>query len=82
MHTLAVYVREARAQVLATWRTPQFMIPSVILPLLFYGLMGLGLSKGREPVAHMMLANYVIFAAIAPAMFGFGAAVAAEREAA
>jgi ABC-2 type transport system permease protein len=29
----------------------------------------------------MMLANYVIFAAIAPAMFGFGAAVAAEREA-
>lgn len=81
MHTLAVYVREARAQVLATWRTPQFMIPSVILPLLFYGVMGLGLSKGREPVAHMMLANYVIFAAIAPAMFGFGAAVAAEREA-
>jgi uncharacterized protein YxjI len=28
-----------------------------------------------------MLANYVIFASIAPAMFGFGAAVAAEREA-
>jgi ABC-2 type transport system permease protein len=81
MHTLAVYAREARAQVLATWRTPQFMVPSVILPLLFYGVMGLGLSKGREPVAHMMLANYVIFAAIAPAMFGFGAAVAAEREA-
>lgn len=81
MHTLAVYFREARAQVLATWRTPQFMIPSVILPLLFYGVMGLGLSKGREPIAHMMLANYVIFAAIAPAMFGFGAAVAAEREA-
>lgn len=33
MHTLAVYLREARAQVLATWRTPQFMVPSVILPL-------------------------------------------------
>jgi len=81
MHTLAIYLREARAQVLATWRTPQFMVPSVILPLLFYGVMGLGLSKGREPVAHMMLANYVIFAAIAPAMFGFGATVAAEREA-
>ena len=81
MHMMAVYFREARAQVLATWRTPQFMIPSVILPLLFYGVMGLGLSKGREPVAHFMLANYVIFAAIAPAMFGFGAAVAAEREA-
>lgn len=81
MHTLAVYLREARAQVLATWRTPQFMVPSVILPLLFYGVMGLGLSRGREEIAHMMLANYVIFAAIAPAMFGFGAGVAAEREA-
>lgn len=81
MHTLFVYIREARAQVVATWRTPQFLIPSVALPLLFYGVMGLGLSKGREEVAHFMLANYVIFAAIAPAMFGFGAAVAAEREA-
>jgi ABC-2 type transport system permease protein len=81
MHTIAVYIREARAQVFATWRTPQFLIPSVALPLLFYGVMGLGLSKGREEVAHFMLANYVIFAAIAPAMFGFGAAVAAEREA-
>lgn len=81
MRTIAVYVREARAQILATWRTPQFLIPSVALPLLFYGVMGLGLSKGREEVAHFMLANYVIFASIAPAMFGFGAAVAAEREA-
>ncbi|KQV57799.1 MULTISPECIES: ABC transporter permease [unclassified Caulobacter] len=81
MHTLLVYVREARAQIVSTWHTPQFLIPSVALPLLFYGVMGLGLSKGREEIAHMMLANYVIFAAIAPAMFGFGAAVAAEREA-
>ncbi len=81
MHTLLVYVREARAQIVSTWRTPQFLIPSVALPLLFYGVMGLGLSKGREEIAHMMLAHYVIFAAIAPAMFGFGAAVAAEREA-
>lgn len=81
LHTLAIYGREARAQILSTARTPQFVIPSVILPLLFYGVMGLGLSKGREEVAHFMLANYVIFAAIAPAMFGFGAAVAAEREA-
>jgi ABC-2 type transport system permease protein len=81
LHALAVYGREARAQILSTARTPQFVIPSVALPLLFYGVLGLGLSKGHEEVAHMMLANYVIFAAIAPAMFGFGAAVAAEREA-
>ena len=81
LHTLAVYGREARAQIVSTARTPQFVIPSVALPLLFYGVLGLGLSKGHEEVAHMMLANYVIFASIAPAMFGFGAAVAAEREA-
>ena len=81
LHTLAVYGREARAQIISTARTPQFVIPSLALPLLFYGVMGLGLSKGHEEVAHVMLANYVIFASIAPAMFGFGAAVAAEREA-
>lgn len=81
LHTLAVYGREARAQIVSTVRTPQFVVPSVVLPMLFYGVMGLGLSKGREEVAHFMLANYVIFAAIAPAMFGFGAGVAAEREA-
>lgn len=81
LQTLSVYGREARAQIVSTARTPQFVIPSVVLPLLFYGVMGLGLSKGREEVARFMLANYVIFAAIAPAMFGFGAGVAAEREA-
>ena len=80
-HTLVVYGREARTQILSTWRTPQFLIPSLALPLLFYGVIGLGLSHGHEEAAHAMLANYVIFASIAPAMFGFGAAVAAEREA-
>ena len=65
LHLAAVYGREARTQIVSTWRTPQFLIPSVALPLLFYGVMGLGLSKGREEVAHFMLANYVIFASIA-----------------
>lgn len=80
VHTLAVYGRETRAQIVSTWRTPQFLVPSVALPILFYGVMGLGLSHGREESARFMLANYVIFAAIAPSMFGFGAAVATERE--
>jgi ABC-2 type transport system permease protein len=79
-HTLAVYGRETRAQVVSTWRTPQFLAPSILLPLLFYGIMGLGLNHGREEAARYMLATYVIFASIAPAMFGFGAAVATERE--
>jgi ABC-2 type transport system permease protein len=80
VHALAVYGRETRAQVLSTWRTPQFLVPSIALPLLFYGVMGLGLAHGHKDAARFMLANYVIFAAIAPSMFGFGAAVAAERE--
>ena len=63
-HTLAVYGREARTQILSTWRTPQFLIPSLALPLLFYGVIGLGLSHGHEEAAHAMLANYVIFASI------------------
>ena len=80
-HTLAVYGREARAQVLTTLRTPQFLVPSVILPVMFYAMFGVVLAHGRREVSQALLATYAIFAAVGPAMFGFGAGVAAEREA-
>jgi len=51
MHTLLVYIREARAQIVSTWRTPQFIIPSVALPLLFYLVEGSGLKGMRARLA-------------------------------
>jgi ABC-2 type transport system permease protein len=79
-HTLMIYAREARLQILAALRTPQFLIPSVALPIGFYALFGIGLAKGNVQMSAWLLATYAIFAAIGPSMFGFGVYVATERE--
>ena len=80
-HKIAVYGREARAQILTTLRTPQFLVPSVVLPVMFYAMFGVVLAHGHREVSQALLATYAIFAAVGPALFGFGAGVAAEREA-
>ena len=79
-HILALYRREAWAQVLSTLRTPQFLIPSIALPVSFYAIFGVAFAKGNAGAAQWLLATYAIFAAIGPSMFGFGANVATERE--
>lgn len=81
LHQLAIYGREARAQILTTLRTPQFLVPSVLLPVMFFTMFGVTFAHGHRELTHHLLATYAIFAAIGPAMFGFGAGVAAEREA-
>ena len=80
-HQFAVYGREARAQILTTLRTPQFLVPSALLPVMFYAMFGVAFAHGHREVTQWLLATYAIFAAVGPAMFGFGAGVAAEREA-
>jgi ABC-2 type transport system permease protein len=76
-----IYRREAWAQILATLRTPQFLIPSVALPVTFYAIFGIAFANGNPAASQWLLATYAIFAAIGPAMFGFGAGIATEREA-
>ncbi len=77
----ALWAREARAQILSLLRTPQFLAPSLLLPVTFYSVFGIALPQGRGHAAAYLLATYAVFAAIGPALFGFGAGVAAEREA-
>ena len=79
--TFAVYGREARAQILTTFRTPQFLVPSVLLPVMFFAMFGVAFARGHQEVTQWLLATYAVFAAVGPAIFGFGAGVAAEREA-
>jgi ABC-2 type transport system permease protein len=78
---LSIYRREAIAQILSTWRMPQFLIPSVALPVTFYAIFGVAFGKGSLAATQWLLATYAIFAAIGPSMFGFGSGVATEREA-
>jgi ABC-2 type transport system permease protein len=76
-----VWRRECLAEVKRSWRLPQFLLPTVLTPAAFYGLFTLAIAKSPSPAAAVAsLAGYGVFAAIGPALFGFGAGVAMERE--
>ncbi|MFG6283514.1 ABC transporter permease [Sphingomonas sp. S6] len=76
-----VWLREAIAELKRTSRLPQFLVPTVLTPAAFYGLFTLAVAKSPSPeYALATLAGYGVFAATGPALFGFGAGVAMERE--
>lgn len=75
-----VYLREAKAEVLKSWRLPQFAIPSILLPPAFYALFTFGMARGDAAAATQMVATFGVYAVMGPALFGFGANVAGERE--
>jgi len=76
-----VWRRECLAEIRRSWRLPQFLVPTVLTPAAFYALFTLALNKSPSPTAAAMtLAGYGVFAATGPALFGFGAGVAMERE--
>jgi ABC-2 type transport system permease protein len=73
--------RECIAELKRSWRLPQFLLPTVVTPAAFYGLFTLAIAKSPTPEAvAASLAGYGVFAATGPALFGFGAGVAMERE--
>lgn len=69
-----------RAEVTKAFRAPSFSIPTILLPVGFYVLFGLlmtGAAGGSGP--SYLLATYVVFAAMAPGLFGIGVTLAQER---
>ncbi len=77
---VGVFVRESVAELRKSIRLPQFALPTIITPALFYGLFAIALNKGGPGAAAYSLATFGVFAATGPALFGFGAGVAVERE--
>jgi ABC-2 type transport system permease protein len=75
-----VYVRESIAELRKSLRLPQFALPTIITPAVFYGLFAVALNKAGPAAAAYSLATFGVFAATGPALFGFGAGVAVERE--
>lgn len=76
------YLAEVRFEALKTWRTPAFVLPTLLFPLVFYVLFAL-LLPGRwgdldKPL--YLLATYGVFGVMGPALFGFGVGVALERQ--
>jgi ABC-2 type transport system permease protein len=77
---LRTYVLEARYEFLRVLRTPAFAVPTLLFPPLFYLLFGLLLNRANSGAAHYLFATYSVFGVMAPSLFGFGVAIAIERE--
>ncbi len=77
-NSIEILFAETGAELRKTFRSPEFVIPTLALPTCFYLLFGIMLSRGGA--AETLLATYGVFAVMGPAIFGFGAGVATERE--
>jgi len=79
MSALAILGREFSAEITKSCRMPEFAIPTLVLPAVFYGLFGIMLAKGDTAASYLM-ATFGVFAALGPSLFGFGIGIATERE--
>jgi ABC-2 type transport system permease protein len=78
-HITHPYIAETGAEMLKLVRAPEFILPTLVLPVVFYTLFGVILPAGEGSAAYL-LATFGVFAVMGPALFGFGAGVAQERE--
>jgi len=79
MTTTDAFLNEAGAEILKSARAPEFIFPTLVMPVAFYTLFAVVLG-GNNSQADYMLATFGVFAVMGPAIFGFGVSVAAERE--
>jgi len=82
--TLGIYYREAAYESRRMLRTPSFAGPFLALPVLLYLLFGVllfGAATKGDPKAQLyVFMGFVTFGVMGPGIFGFGVAVASERE--
>lgn len=78
---LHAYAAEISSECRRYLRNPAFMLPALLFPCLFYVMFAIVLNRhaGAEAGRHI-LAAYLIFGAMGPGLFGFGVALANERE--
>ncbi|WP_266169892.1 ABC transporter permease [Dyella subtropica] len=78
---IGAYLQEARSECLRYLRSPGFLIPTVMLPTVFYLMFGIVLGRANGADApRYLLAAYGTFGVMAPGLFGFGLALALERD--
>ncbi|GAB4186139.1 MAG: ABC transporter permease [Wenzhouxiangellaceae bacterium] len=76
---LMIHAREAVSEWRRAWRTPMFVLPSLLFPAMFYLFFGILFNRGPGAAAYL-LTSYATFGVIGPALFGFGVSVAIDRE--
>ena len=79
MSLTAALSRECAAELLKSFRAPEFALPTFAFPLIFYSIFGVMMARGG-PQAAYLLATFGVFAVMGPAMFGFGVGVALEKD--
>ena len=78
---LGAYLQEMRAECLRYLRYPGFVVPTLLFPAVFYLLFAVLLSHTQHAdAARFLLGSYVTFGVMAPGLFGFGIALALERD--
>lgn len=70
---------ECSAELLKALRAPEYIIPTLVFPVAFYTFFGVVMPQGPGASAYL-LATYGVFAVMGPSVFGFGVAVANERD--
>jgi ABC-2 type transport system permease protein len=76
----AAYFGEIRFEFIKSLRTPQFAVPTLFFPIMFYALFALALGGRGNGGSLASFANYGVFGCMGPGLFGFGVAMAIERE--
>lgn len=74
-----ILATETGAELTQSFRAPEFVLPTLALPVAFYLFFGVLMSRGASASSYL-LATYGIFAVMGPSLFGFGVGVAGERE--
>jgi ABC-2 type transport system permease protein len=76
------YLLEIKYEFLKALRMPQYSLPTIFFPIVFYiffGVMFGGRNTGGVKMAEYLIATYGAFGVIGAALFGFGVSVAVER---
>jgi ABC-2 type transport system permease protein len=73
---------ECKVECLSAWRNLGFVLPTLFFPFVFYTFFGVIFNKnsmgGLAPT--YLMVTYAVFGVMGPALFGFGANVANERD--
>ena len=82
LSALRPFLALARTEIVRLLRNRAYLIPALMLPILFFALWGLPSASGKLGGVNAglyMMVSYAAYALISTAMFGFGVSVAAER---
>ncbi len=78
---LGAYLAEVRSECRRYLRMPSFMLPLLIFPAMFYLLFGVIMAPSMgHGASAWFLASYSVFGVMSPGLFGFGVALAIERD--